>query len=37
MSNNAVEVTDLTFDEEVLKNDTPVLVDFGRVGAAPVK
>lgn len=30
-----VKVTDESFDADVLKSSTPVLVDFGADGAAP--
>ena len=29
-----LEVSDATFEEEVLKSEQPVLVDFGQSGAA---
>ena len=36
MSANIVEVTDSSFEQEVLQCDLPVLVDFGRPGAVLV-
>ena len=37
MSDNIVYVTDSTFEDEVLKSDVPVLVDYWRNGAAPAR
>lgn len=34
MSENITHVTDATFSDDVLKSDTPVLVDLGGSGAA---
>ena len=31
---NTLEFTDAGFDQDVLRSDVPVLVDFGRSGAA---
>jgi thioredoxin 1 len=34
MSENITHVTDATFSDDVLKSDTPVLVDYWASGAA---
>ena len=37
MGSNVIELTDANFDAEVMKSETPVLVDFGATWCGPCK